>query len=217
MARNKNYPYPDWTMVPWEKIYDDQNYNRDKQTPMFVVGNLISTSTGEFTNPNFAPGVMQVVNKKFGISLGVEWWYQIVSPYGKFPNKTWYTETDMAKYNMTRAWAPIDKEFVNPQHFRKVFRKGDRLSLLFDKGKPNEKVYGGVITKKIQTFENVNRERERLGYEITFEDGDKLSMNHYRLLRMLEDTDRYLNNIPVADVDVYYGGDIPIAPRGLRF
>jgi len=214
--RNENDRYPVWTTIPWEKVYPDENYNRNKTNAMFVVGNLINLSTGEFGNPDFAPGRMQIVDKKFGIVLGVEWWYQIVSPYGKLPSKSWYTESDMTKYHMTREWAPNDKEFINPQNFRKVFSKGDRLSLLFDEKKPTAKVYGGIITKKIQTFENVNRERELIGYEITFEDGDKLVLNHYRLLWMLHQTARYLAPIPIAKVGEYTGGDIPIARRGLK-
>lgn len=204
---------PSWTMLPWE-TYRGENYNPNKQNAIFVVGNLINLSTGEFGNPDFAPGVMQIGNKKFGIERGVEWWYQIVSTSGKLANKTWYSESDMTKYNMTREWQPSDKAFLNPQNLRKVFSEGDRLSLLFDEGKQTAKVYGGVITKKIQNFENFNR--EVLGYEITFEDGDKRVMNHYRLLWMLQQTARYLAPIPTAEVGEYTGGDIPIARRGLK-
>ena len=100
--------------------------------------------------------MIQIVNKKFGISVGVEWWYQIIPYHGKPQSDTstaWFTESDLNRYTITREWQPGDKAFVNPQNFQNVFNEGDRLSLLFDEGKPSARVYGGFIQEKIQYFE----------------------------------------------------------------
>lgn len=156
---------------------------------------------------------LQIVDKKFGIMVGVEWWYHVTSYYGR--NSKWLVESDLNKYGMTREWVPIDKEFINPANFQKVFTEGDAVSLLFDENKPTAKTYRGVITKKIEDWEHL-RDKKTIKYTITFEDGDTLEMDHYRLLWMLELTARYLEDIPIAEVGEYSGGDMPIALPGLK-
>lgn len=208
MAR-KIYIPEGWQKIPWEEGYKWENYNPNRKNAMFVVGNIIA-------GPNIKP--MQIVDKKFGISLGVEWWYQIIPYFGKpqaDTSNSWFTESDLNRYNITREWQFTDKSFVNPQTFRILFSEGDPLSLLFDEGKPSARTYLGVIAKKIQYFENAKK-RPRIKYQIRFEDGDLFEVDHYRLLWMLEATDRYLADIPVTEVGEYTGGDIPIAPRGLK-
>ena len=209
MAR-KIYIPTGWQKIPWEEGYKWENYNPNLKNAMFVVGNIIA-------GPNVEP--MQIVNKKFGISLGVEWWYQIIPYFGKPQTDTsnsWFVERDLNRYTITREWQLADKSFVNPQTFRKVFFEGDRLSLLFDQDKPTARTYLGVIAKKIQYFENAKK-RPRIKYQIRFEDGDTLEFDHYRLLWMLGNTERYLATLPYAEVGEYTGGDIPIAQPGLRF
>ena len=202
--RNINYPYPDWKKVPWEEGYKWENYNPNKSNAMFKLGNLINGPNGS---------ALQVVDKKFGILVGVEWWYQVTSYYGR--KSKWFVESDLNKYAMTREWVPIDKEFINPENFQKVFTEGDAVSLLFDGNKPTAKTYRGTITKKIEDWEGL-RNKKTIKYTITFEDGDTLEMDHYRLLWMLELTARYLEDIPIAEVGEYSGGDMPIALPGLK-
>ena len=202
--RNINFPYPDWKKVPWEEGYKWENYNPNKTNAMFKLGALINGPNGM---------ALQVVDKKFGIMVGVEWWYQVTSYFGR--NSKWFVESDLNKYSMTREWVPIDKVFINPANFEKVFTEGDSLSLLFDEKKPTAKVYQGVITKKTEDWEGL-REKKTITYTITFEDGDVKEFDHHRLLWMLELTARYLDDIPIADVGEYYGADIPIALPGLK-
>tara|TARA_B110000977_G_C11075025_1_gene490841 strand:- start:345 stop:974 length:630 start_codon:yes stop_codon:yes gene_type:complete len=202
--RNINFPYPDWKKVPWGEGYEYEHYNPNKTNAMFKLGDLINEPTGQ---------ALQVVHKKFGINVGVEWWYQVTSYFGR--NSKWFKESDLNKYAMTREWVPIDKEFINPANFEKVFTEGDSVSLLFDKNKPTAKTYRGTITKKIEDWEFL-RGTKTITYTITFEDGDVKEFDHYRLLWMLELTARYLDDIPIAVVGEYSGADIPIALPGLK-
>lgn len=199
-----------WQKIPWASRVKRKTlelFNKDRSKPMFEVGDIIQT---RFKGKKTMQVVARLSWRKPPLN---EYWYCVINKYGK--KVDWYRERDFNKYTIMRKWAPdMRRKFLNPKLLKKIYKVGTRLSIVFDYGTPKAKMYYGFITKK---YEKGEWDKYVWFYKIKFPDGDKVKINQYRLLMLLDQTDRYLEDLSYADVAIYNGGDIPIAPPGLRF
>ena len=213
--QDPDFAAPDeWTEIPWEigvnpyildkEVYEPHNPRRD--VPMFKIGDIIQTF---FKRKKTWQLVKRVFYRK-------EYHYFAIREYAK--DGQWYGESEFKTCVLMRDWAPdMRMKFINPQFFENTFDIGTKLSIVFNNGTPQSRVYLGTITQMREEQLIRNSPLIVIRYNIKFYDGDTLQPNQYRLWWLLGETDRYLETLPYAEVGAYSGGDIPIAQPGLRF
>lgn len=218
-----------WSKVPWvskvnRRTLELEYVNRDKRVPMFEVGDIIKN-----VKENRSAQIVDRV--RYEEAPTPETWYCLTRKYGK--GARWFRESNLFMYTIYCGFYDLPEnralfnrnrpgvsEYLDPQliknNFDDLYEEGTRVSLVFNftSERPGKaQLYYGRITKRMQ---KLAISKYVWVYTVTFDDGDVREYNKYRFAWLLYETARYFDTLSYADVDEYYGDDIPLALPGLK-